>query len=426
MSNMGLICQGILGILFFIAVPYVWSRNRQVIVPSLVIRGLGIQIGLAFLLTQFAFIRHPFSKLTHCVDALKNATNVGTQFVFGYLGGGDVPFDATGSTFIFAFQALPMIMVISALSMLLFYLKVLPWVVSKMAYFWQKTMRIGGALGTAASAKVFLGNLDAPLLIRPYLKNFSQSELFTIMVCGMATTSSAVMALYAIILKDVIPDAIGHILTASVISVPGAITLARIMIPQGHIPLTSGSLVAPYSFSNAMDAVTKGTIDGLQIFLNVAAMLIVVLALVALGNSVLSLLPDLGGEPLTFQRIFGFVFAPITWLMGVPWSESITTGKLLGVKTVLNEVVGFLELAKLPSGTLSPTTSLIMMYALCGFANFSVIGIVIGGMGAMVPERRMDIVSLSFKSLVIGTCATCLSATIIGILTRLSHVIGAL
>lgn len=419
MSNALLIFQGILGIFFFVALPYSLSQNRQRIENMLIVRGLCIQIALAVILTQFSVVRDQFHYLTQGVDALRHATQVGTQFVFGYLGGGDVPFQSTGNTFIFVFQALPMILVISALSMLLFYLKILPWIVRKMSYFWERAMRIGGALGTAASAKVFLGNLDAPLLIRPYLKDFSTSELFSIMACGMATTSSAVMALYAIILSDVIPNAIGHILTSSVISVPAAITLSRILIPQGSTPLTSGSLVVPYKFSNWMDAVSKGTSDGLHIFLNVAAMLIVVLAIVALGNSVLNLLPDVYGAPLTFQRILGYLFAPITWLMGIPWSEALTAGQLLGSKTVLNEVVAFLDLAALPKDSLSPHSNLIMMYALCGFANFSAIGIVIGGMGAMVPERRLDIVNLSFRSLFVGTCATCLSATIIGVLTRI-------
>ena len=413
-----LIAQAIFGIFIFIGFSWCLSENKAAVKKRLILRGILLQITLAVLLTRFPMISHVFEHLSKGVDALKNATQAGTTFVFGYLGGGDVPFQATGSTFIFALQALPMIMVVSALSMLLFHLGILPWIVRKISWFWRKVLNIGGALGTAAAAKIFLGNIEAPLIVRPYLKHFTRSELFTIMCCGMATTATTVMALYATILHDVIPNTIGHILTASIISIPAAITLARVVIPEGG-EKTSGDVVVPYQFSNWMDAVSKGTSDGLNIFLNIAAMLIVVLALVTLGNSIMGLLPPLSGAALSFERIFGFFFAPITWLMGIPWSEAMTAGKLLGTKTVLNEVVAFIELSKLGKDALSPTSSLIMMYALCGFANLSVIGIVIGGMGSMVPERRQEIVSLSLRSLIVGTIATCLSGTIIGVLSRI-------
>ncbi|MBX9977340.1 MAG: nucleoside:proton symporter [Alphaproteobacteria bacterium] len=413
------LAQGLLGILSFFTFLWMISENKTAVLKGSIVKGLLIQIILATLLTQFPVIRSSFEHLTKGVDALKSATEAGTSFVFGYLGGGSVPFEATGSTFIFALQALPMIMVVSALSMLMFYWGVLPWIVSKISFFWRKTMNIGGALGTAAAAKIFLGNIDAPLLVRPYLKDFSRSELFALMACGMATTSATVMALYATILKDVVPATIGHILTCSVISIPAALTIARVMIPETG-KQTSGEFVMPYQFSNWMDAISKGTSDGLNIFLNVAAMLIVVLAIVALGNSALSLLPHVGGEVITFQRIFGICFAPVTWLMGVPWEETMTAGRLLGTKTVLNEVVAFIDMAKLRQGQLSDVSSLIMMYALCGFANFSAVGIVIGGMGAMVPERRTEIVGLGLKSVIAGTLATCLSGTIIGLLSRLN------
>lgn len=413
-----LIAQAFMGIFTFIGFSWFMSEDRHAVKKRLILRGLGIQIALAILLTQFPIISTSFSYLSKGVEALKAATQAGTVFVFGYLGGGSVPFEAKGSTFIFALQALPMIMVVSALSMLLFYLNILPWIVRKISWFWRKVLNIGGALGTAAAAKVFLGNIEAPLIVRPYLKNFSRSELFTIMCCGMATTATTVMALYATILEGTIPNTIGHILTASIISIPAAITLARVIVPE-TAEKTSGDVVVPYQFSNWMDAVSRGTSDGLNIFLNIAAMLIVVLALVTLGNSILGLLPSIGGEAISFERIFGIFFAPITWLMGIPWSEAIISGKLLGTKTVLNEVVAFVELSKLQPGALSTTSSLIMMYAMCGFANFSAIGIVIGGMSAMVPERRQEIVSLSLRSMIVGTLATCLSGTIVGLLSRI-------
>lgn len=417
-----LIAQGILGVFVFIGLTWALSENAAGVKKRLIFRALSMQVFLAIALTQFPIIRHGFSYLSKGVESLKDATQAGSIFVFGYLGGGLMPFDGKGNTFIFAFQALPMLLVVSALSMLLFYLGVLPWLVKKISWFWKKTLHIGGALGTAAAAKIFLGNIDAPLLIRPYLAHFSRSEMFTVITCGMATTAASVMALYALILKDMIPDTLGHILTASVISIPAAIMFSRILIPETQ-KLTSGELVLPYKFTNWMDAISKGTSDGLSIFLNIIAMLVVVIALVALGNSVLSLLPHVGGAAITFERIFGLLFAPVTWLMGIPWSEAMVAGKILGTKTVLNEIVAFLELAKVQPGELSPQSSLIMMYALCGFANFSAIGIVIAGMGAMVPERKSEITSLAMKSILTGTLSTCLSGTIIGLLMHLSRIV---
>jgi CNT family concentrative nucleoside transporter len=418
-----MVWQGVLGIFVFLGVAWLFSENRSGVKKRDIVLGLALQIGLAIIITQFPLIRNAFESLSKGVEVLKHSTQVGTQFVFGYLGGGAVPFavipDSGSSTFIFALQALPTIMVVSALSMLLFHWGVLPAVVRVFSKALQRTLRVGGALGVVAASKVFLGNLEAPLLVRPYLKNFSRCELFTVMTCGMATTAASVMALYTSILEGTISNPIAHILTASIISIPAAITLSRILIPhEGE--MTSGSLVAPYRFSNWMDAISRGTADGLTIFLHVMAMLIVVLALVSLLNALLAILPNFGGEAITMQRILGYVMAPVTWLMGIPWAEAPTAGKLLGTKTVLNEVVAFLELSKIPRSELSSHSALIMTYALCGFANFSAIGIIIGGIGSMVPERRDEIVALGIKSVFAGTLATCMSGTIIGILTRLS------
>ncbi len=418
-----MVWQGILGIFVFLGVAWLFSENRSGVQKRDIVLGLALQIGLAVVITQFPLIRNAFQSLSKGMEVLKRSTQVGTQFVFGYLGGGAVPFnvipESGSSTFIFALQALPTIMVVSALSMLLFHWGVLPAIVRLFSKALQRTLRIGGALGVVAASKVLLGNLEAPLLVRPYLKNFSRCELFTVMTCGMATTAASVMALYTSILEGTVSNPIAHILTASIISIPAAITLSRILIPHEGA-MTSGSLVAPYRFSNWMDAVSRGTSDGLTIFLHVMAMLIVVLALVSLLNALLAILPSLGGEAITMQRILGYVMAPVTWLMGIPWAEASTAGKLLGTKTVLNEVVAFLELSKIPRSELSAHSALIMTYALCGFANFSAIGIIIGGIGSMVPERRDEIVALGIKSVFAGTLATCMSGTIIGILTHLS------
>lgn len=422
-KGINVIGQGVLGVVVFLFAAWLLSENRWRVEKRVALMGLSLQVLLALLITQISVVREAFVSVSHGVEALKGATLEGTKFVFGYLGGGEVPFvldtHSHVGTFIFALQALPMIMVVSALSMLLFHWNVLQVVVQAFSWVLHRTLKLGGALGVAAAAKVFFGNIEAPLLVRPYLKHMNRSELFTIMTCGMATTSATVMAVYSMILEHTIANPIAHILTASIISIPGAITISRLIVPQEGAP-TPGKLVKPYQFTNWMDAISRGTIDGLSIVANISALLIVVLALVSLLNVVLGkFLPLYLGEALTLQTMLGVCMAPVTWLMGVPWSEALAAGKLLGTKTVLNEIIAFLDLAKLPQGALSPHSALIMMYGLCGFANFSSLGIVIGGMGTMVPERRDEIIGLGFKSIVAGTLATCLSGTIIGLLAHL-------
>jgi CNT family concentrative nucleoside transporter len=349
--------------------------------------------------------------------ALKDATVAGTSFVFGYLGGGESPFHPKEgvNSYIFAFQALPMVIVISAISMLLFHWRILPVIVKVVSGGFQKILGIGGALGVCAAAKIFLGQTEAPLLVRPYLGKFSRSELFTVMTAGMATTSISIMVLYAMILEGTIPDPITQFLTASIISVPAAITISRILIPQVGEG-TSGHMVVPYQFSGSMEAITQGTSDGMKLYINIVAMLIVFLAVVALANSILSLFPNIGGEPMSLQLLLGYILAPLAWLIGIPWEEAVPAGALLGKKTILNELVAFASLAGLPKGLLSLKTNLIMTYALAGFANLSSIGMQIGGIGMMVPERKQEIISLGFKAMIAGTIASCMSGAIIGIL----------
>lgn len=278
-------------------------------------------------------------------------------------------------------------------------------------------MHIGGALGVCAAAKVFLGQTEAPLLIRPYLKHLTRSELFSVMTLGMATTSASVMVLYASFLQGVVDHPISHILTASIISVPAAVALSRLMIPQDG-PDTEGSLDAPYRFSGAMEAISTGATDGMKLFINIIAMLVVMLALVHLSNDILGLV-SVWDAPLSLQRILGVIMAPIAWLMGVPWQEAQAAGNLIGTKLALNEVMAFLQLSRLGPDELSPISRLTMLYALCGFANLSSVGIQIGGIGTMVPERRQEIIALGMRSLLAGTLASCMSGTIMGIIARL-------
>jgi len=417
MENIGLVMQACAGLILFFFLAWLFSENRRQVNFKTAIIGLAIQITIAIIVTKFGMVRSTFLWIGGGVMALKDATVAGTSFVFGYLGGGESPYQAKegSNTFIFAFQALPMVIVVSAISMLLFHWRVIPFVVKIFSGFFQKVLGIGGALGVCAAAKMFLGQTEAPLLVRPYLGKFTRSELFTVMTAGMATTSISIMVVYAMVLEGTVPDPIAHILTASIISVPAAITISRILIPQVG-EATSGHLVVPYQFSGSMEAITQGTSDGVRLFMNILAMLIVFLAIVALANSLLSLLPSIRGESMSLQLLLGYLLAPLAWFIGIPWEEAGPAGALLGKKTILNEIVAFIGLAELPKGSLSIKSNLIMTYALAGFANFSSIAIQIGGIGTMVPERKQEIISLGFKAMIAGTIASCMSAAIIGIL----------
>jgi len=337
--------------------------------------------------------------------------------VFGYLGGAAAPFEVKypEASFILAFRALPLVLLISALSSLLFYWRVLPVVVRGLSRLLQRTMGIGGAEGLGAAANIFLGMVESPLFVRPYLERMSRSEIFTLMTCGMATIAGTVMVLYASFLARTLPDALGHILVASVMNAPAAIAVSKIMIPDTGPP-THGELVAPEPALGAMDAVTKGTLQGVSLLINIAAMLVVLVALVHLANLMLGLLPSWDATPVTLQGLFGYLMAPVAWLMGLPWSEAALGGQLLGTKAVLNELIAYLNLSQVSDGTLSARSVIILTYALCGFANPGSLGIMIGGMGTMAPGRRSEIVSLGFRCLVSGTIATCMTGTVVGLL----------
>ena len=409
--------QSLIGLITLTAIAWALSERRADARLGAAAIGVGVQLILATLLLYLPLARDLFALLNDAVLALEDATRAGTSMVFGYLGGGDLPFDEPhpGASYILAFRGLPMVLVMSALSALLFYWRILPKVVAGVSWLLQRSLGIGGALGVATAANIFIGMTEAPLLVRPYLAKLTRSELFTVMVAGMATVAGTVMALYAAILGPVLDGALGHILTASLISAPAAITVARLMIPERDA-LTAGTVTPERGANGAMDAVTKGTITGIQLLLNIIAMLIVLVALVHLTNLLLGQLPNLGNEPLTLQRLLGWLMAPVAWLMGIPWSEANAAGALLGVKTVLNELVAYLNLAGVAEGTLSERSRLIMTYALCGFANLGSLGIMIGGMGTLVPERRGEIVELGMRSIVAGTLATCMTGAVVGLL----------
>ena len=409
--------QSVAGLVVFGLIAWSISENRRKVRLKTVTIGLGLQLVVGFLLLKLPLFRDLFLALNRLVLSLESSTRAGTSFVFGYLGGGSLPFEEPypGASFILAFQALPLILLMSALSALLFYWKILPLVVRGFSWALQKSMGVGGAEGVGVSANIFVGMVEAPLFIRPYLQHMTRSELFTLMTCGMATIAGTVMVLYASILSQTLPDVMGHILTASIISVPAAITISKIMVPETG-QLTSGEMVADQAATSAMDAITKGTLQGVKLLINVVAMLVVLVALVHLTNLVLGLLPQVMGEDITLQRIFGWLMAPVVWLMGIPWQEATTAGSLMGTKTILNEFIAYLDLSRLPEGALSLRSKMIIIYAMCGFANPGSLGIMIGGMGTMAPGRRDEIVSLGFRSIIAGTLSTCMTGAVVGII----------
>jgi concentrative nucleoside transporter, CNT family len=410
-----MIWQSLLGCCCFIAAAWLMSTDRRRISWRLVGTGIGLTFAAGVVLVKIPFAREAFAVLNRMVLALQAATQVGTSFVFGYLGGGPLPFVETypGSSFVLAFQALPMVLLMSALSALLFYWKVLPVVVRGFSWGLRKTMGIGGAEGLSNAVNVFVGMVEAPLFIRPYIGRMTRSELFSVMTCGMSNIAGTVMALYASILSERVPNAMGHILVASIISLPASITIAKLMLPETG-PTTEGAMAAPHVAEGPMDAVTQGTVQGAELLIQILAMLIVLVSLVSLCNLILGLLPDIYGCPVTLQRVMGGCMAPVCWLMGVPWEEAVAAGSLMGTKTILNELIAYIDMSRLPAGALSPHSLMIMTYGLCGFANPGSLGIMIGGMSVMAPERRQEIVQLSVRSLVSGTLTSCWIAAVIG------------
>ena len=408
--------QSLLGYAAFIGIAWAISEQRRAIPWRTVAAGVLLQFVLAVAILKLPAAQAAFAALNDALLALERATRAGTSLVFGYLGGGTLPFaeTAAGASFVLAFQALPVVLVMSALSALLFHWRILPLLVRGLSWLLERTLGVGGAVGLSTAANVFVGMVEAPLLVKPYLARVSRGELFVILSAGMAGVAGTVMALYAGIVGPRIPGALGHILAASFISAPAAIVFSVLMVPPEGAP-TGRDLRLPRVDGSSMDAITRGTTEGLQLLLNIVAMLIVLVALVALANQMLALLPD-AGTPWSLQRLLGFAMAPLAWLAGIPWSEAGTAGALLGSKTVLNELIAYLELAALPPEALSERSRVIMVYALCGFANLGSLGILIGGLTTMLPERRQEIIALGPRTLVAGTLATLSCGCVVGTL----------
>jgi len=380
---------------------------------------------LALLLMKVPLLQNALSVLNDAMNVLTDATHAGSSFVFGYLGGATLPFEVTGagSPFIFAFAALPIILVVGALSALLFHWHIIQPVVRGFAWVLRRTIGLDGPAGVSSAMNIFVGMVESPLVISPYLRKETRAGLFVIMTAGMASSSGSVLVLYATILSAQVPNALGLLIAASIISAPAAVAVAFIMLPPTKAELahaaepTDVEIEGRREGENAMAAVARGTLDGIQLWLNVMAMLLVLVALVFMVNAIIAFVtPDVAGGPLTLQRVFGWIMSPLAWLLGIPWNEATTAGSLLGTKTVLNEVIAYDELTKLPEGALSPRSQLIMIFALCGFANFASLGTMIGGLAAMVPERRNDIAALAPKTIISGTLATCIAGAVVGIL----------
>jgi CNT family concentrative nucleoside transporter len=411
--------QSAAGIAAIVALAWAFSEARGAVPWRSVAIGVALTIALAVILLKVPPVRAAFSAVNGAVDAVAGATRAGTAFVFGYLGGAPLPFVPTtqGSEFILAFQALPMALVMSVLTTLLFYWRILPPVVRGFSRLLERTLGIGGAVGLATAANIFVGMVEAPLFIRPYLARLSRSELFIVMTGGMAGIAGTVFVVYATILRSVVPDVAGHLLVASVLGAPAAVLISQIMVPERGTATTAAALEDPEPVAaSTMDAIVKGTAVGLELLLNIVAMLIVLVALVHLANAILALLPEVGGS-VTLERMLGIVMAPVCWLMGIPWAEAVTAGALMGVKTVLNEFIAYVDMAKLPPEALGPRSRLIMLYALCGFANFGSLGIMIGGLATVAPTRREEIVALGPRTIVSGTLATCLLGAVVGMLS---------
>ncbi|MEM1156299.1 MAG: nucleoside transporter C-terminal domain-containing protein [Pseudomonadota bacterium] len=408
--------QALLGLPCIVLLAWTFSSDRRRFPLRIVIVGLLLQFVLAWLCLKTAPLQDALMIVNRVVIALENASVTGTSIVFGFLGGGAAPFEVVSheNSFILAFRALPIVIVFAALAALLWHWRVIPVLIMGFAKLLDRSMGLSGSLSVGAAASIFVGMVEAPLLIKPRLQSLARGEFFMLMTCGMATVAGTVLGLYAGILASTLPNALSHILVASLISAPAAVLLAAVMVPPDTHPLEKTvDLSSPYKGS--LDALVTGTGEGLRLLANIIGMLIVFIALVYLVDIALSLV-SVDGEPLTLVRVFGWVLAPLAWLIGIPWEDAVTSGKLLASKVFINELVAYLELAALPTDSLSERSELILTYALCGFANLGSLGIMIGGLVALCPDRTSDILSLAPRSLWSGLLATCMTGAIAGLI----------
>ena len=415
--------RGLLGIALMVLLAWAISEDRSARPTWRWIAGaLALQAGLALLIVRVPFVWDAVTLANEAVAAIERATLDGSSYMFGYLGGAPLPFElAQGAEapVIIAFQILPLVIVFSALAALLWHWGVLRWLVDGLSFLLRRTLRVSGVVGLSGGANMFLGVVESPLVVRAYFARMSRADLFQVMVLAMATISGAILILYATTLSRTVPDAVGHMISASLISLPAALLIAKLMVPgeasaEGEGP-DAGS--QGLKFESSIDAIIKGTMDGMQLFLAVIAVIIVVFALVSLADQLLALLPMVDGEPLSLKRAFGWLFSPLMWLIGVPWAEAQAAGSLMGTKAILNEYVAYLELAALPPSTFAPRSLLIVTYALCGVANLASIGLLVSTIGTLCPERRAEVAGLGVRSWIAGNMATAMTGAWIGLIT---------
>jgi len=413
--------QSLSGIIACIALSWAFADDRGHFPWRLTLIVVAGQTLLIAALFGIPAIRAGLEFVGGLVDGLGSSTQAGVAFVFGYLAGGPIqPYEVTngGALFVFAFRVLPVIIVVCALAALLWHWHVLRWLAQGFGYAFERSLGLRGPPALATAATIFMGQVEGPIFIRDYLRHLSRSELFMLLAVGMTCVSGSTMVAYATILKDVLPQAAAHVLTASIASVPAGILLARIIVPrraEEEPPIDPGQL-GTKKFDGAIDAVMKGATDGLNIAASIAALLIVFVALATMVNKGLALLPSPGAEPLSVEGILGVIFAPLTWTLGVPWADAATAGQLLGVKLVLTEFTGFIKLGAIPPEAIDARTRMLMTYALCGFANVGSVGINIAGFSILVPERRVEVIGMVWRAMLAGFLATCLTAAVVGVL----------
>lgn len=408
--------QAVLGIAVIISIAWLLSETRRQVSWLTVGITLGVQLVLATILLRLPIVSTGLASLNVVVGAITNASQQGTAFVFDYLGGGELPFALTSKSppFIFATQLLPQIIVFAVLVALLWYWRVLPLIIKGISWALQKTLRIGGAVAVAGAASVFVGMVEAPMMIRGYLKTITRSEFFVVITCGMSTVAGSMMVLYVSVIGDVLTDTIAHVVTASLLNVLSGILIARVMIPDDRVTGET-EIEDAFQYQSSFDALTRGAMDGTKIVINIIAMLIVLISLVALLNHMMSFLV-IGGSPITLERIASWLFRPLTWCMGLSWTDSSIGSELMGTKLMINELVAYQHLSEVGS-KLSTRSNLIMTYALCGFTNLGSVGILVGGVSALVPERRKDLLSLAPRTLVSGTLVALLTGSIVGVVS---------
>ena len=412
-----LLFQSFMGLALLLSLCVMFSESRVKVRTRIVIKSFLLQTLLALILLKLPASQGLFVFLNDGISVLQAATKAGTSFIFGYLGGEALPFQTNekGDGFILAFQAMPLIIVVSVISSILMYLKILPLIMRGFSFILEKTIEVGGAVGLGVSANAFLGMIESPLLIKHYLEKISRGELFAVMVAGMATIAGTMLALESAIISSVVPNAIGHLISCSLITLPAAIYIAHIFVPDNS-SVTTGDAASERGADSFVDAISVGTSNGLQIFLNVIAMIIVIVALVFLVNAFLGVLPEVAGEAATLERVLGFLLIPLTMMMGIPSEQAFIAGQLMGTKLVLTEFIAYVRLGDLPLDAMSERSRIIMTYALCGFANFVSLGIMVSGLITLVPKRKQEIIDLGLKSLIAGTIATCSTATLVGII----------